>query len=181
MRIGQLLLQTVWLFLPAGVANLGAFFSKFLPLPPTPVDGGRVWRGKPIFGSHKTWRGLGVGLLCGLLFFWLQQWLYQFDGLRLLYLADYSRQPWTFGLALAAGAVLGDLARSFAKRRVGIEPGGTWVPFDQLDYLLGAILLLSFVYFPGWLITVLGLLIGFVIHIIVNLIGYALRLKRNRL
>jgi hypothetical protein len=32
-----------------------------------------------------------------------------------------------------------DSVKSFVKRRVGIAPGAPWIPFDQLDFVIGAL------------------------------------------
>jgi len=47
-------------------------------------------------------------------------------------------------LSLCTGALLGDIVESFFKRRMGKERGEDWIPFDQLDFVVGA-LLLSFI------------------------------------
>jgi len=38
---------------------------------------------------------------------------------------------------------MGDIIESFFKRRIGKKRGESWVPFDQLDFILG-VLLFSF-------------------------------------
>lgn len=81
-----------------------------------PLDGGRLMRdGRPVLGPHKTWRGvLGAVLLGG--------------GLGGAILGF----PLWLGLALGALSMLGDLASSFVKRRLG-QPSGRDVPgLDQL-------------------------------------------------
>lgn len=37
----------------------------------------------------------------------------------------------------------GDAAKSFFKRRVHVPPGKPWVPFDQLDFVIGVFALLT--------------------------------------
>ena len=46
--------------------------------------------------------------------------------------------------ALCFGALLGDIVESFFKRRLGKNRGEDWLVFDQLDFIIGA-LVLSFV------------------------------------
>jgi CDP-2,3-bis-(O-geranylgeranyl)-sn-glycerol synthase len=41
-----------------------------------PIDGGRSYRGRRIFGDHKTWRGILTGMVAGTLVVGLQQVLY---------------------------------------------------------------------------------------------------------
>jgi CDP-2,3-bis-(O-geranylgeranyl)-sn-glycerol synthase len=79
-----------------------------------PVDGGRCWRdGRRILGASKTWRGLVVSLASTAA---LSAW----------WLGD----AWT-GLLVAALAMAGDLASSFAKRRRGLRSGADAPGLDQ--------------------------------------------------
>ncbi len=176
-----LIAQSVWLFFPTGIANMSASLSRFIPLLRQPVDAGKYWRGRRIFGAHKTWGGLLTGTVAGILFYLLQQYVYQFDFFQTISLLDYHSQPWFIGGLFGLGAVLGDLVKSFFKRRISIEPGKPWIPFDQIDYIVGAIVLLSFIYWPGWKVVVVVLVLGPVLHIMVNLISYTLRLQKNKL
>jgi CDP-diglyceride synthetase len=50
----------------------------------------------------------------------------------------------------------GDAVKSFFKRRLGITPGKSWFPFDQLDFVLGAILFVSIIKFPGLGAVIVG-------------------------
>jgi len=55
-------------------------------------------------------------------------------------------------LGLAMGAVLGDMAASFVKRRTGRERGAPFPGVDQLDFLVGA-LVVVLVLDPGWALS----------------------------
>src|SRR5690348_3203138 len=88
-----------------------------------PIDGGRTIGGKPILGSHKTWRGLVVGAIAGVFVFELQRFAYHFGWWRELASFDYSLHPVAPGLLMGIGAIIGDAVKSFFKRRVGIAPG----------------------------------------------------------
>jgi CDP-2,3-bis-(O-geranylgeranyl)-sn-glycerol synthase len=46
---------------------------------------------------------------------------------------------WRFGL----GAMADDSAKSFFKRRLGIPPGSPRIPFDQLDFVLRALIFVA--------------------------------------
>lgn len=90
-----------------------------------PLDGGRTFRGRRIFGDNKTVRGLMVivpaaGAAFALLGFvrdagvaWLQPGLWDLDPAAL------------FGVGAWAGFcfMAGELPNSFAKRQAGIGPG----------------------------------------------------------
>ncbi|MFA6099008.1 MAG: CDP-archaeol synthase [Patescibacteria group bacterium] len=173
--------QVIWFFFPAGAANIAASLSRFFPCFNYPVDFGKSFRSKRIFGDHKTWRGLIFGIIFGVLFFWLQQYLHQFDFFNKLSIISYTENDWNIGFLLSLGAVLGDLVKSYFKRRLNITPGKTWVPFDQIDYVVGAILFVSLFYFPGWKIVSAAVLLGFLFHVLVNLTAYIMKLQDNKL
>lgn len=173
--------QSIWFILPAGIANLAASLSRFIPLLGYSVDFGATWKGKRIFGDHKTWRGIIFGTIFGTLTFFLQQYLYRFDFFESLSRFDYPATTWILGLLLGAGAVWGDSFRSFFKRRMNRAPGTPWIPFDQIDYTIGAIAAASIVYFPGWGFVTFTVCFGFGLHILFNLLGYALKLQKNKL
>ena len=39
--------------------------------------------------------------------------------------------------SICFGALLGDIIESFFKRRIGKKRGEDWIPFDQIDFILG--------------------------------------------
>jgi CDP-2,3-bis-(O-geranylgeranyl)-sn-glycerol synthase len=41
--------------------------------------------------------------------------------------------------SICFGALLGDIIESFFKRRVGRKRGEDWIPFDQIDFILGVL------------------------------------------
>ncbi len=173
--------QSIWFILPAGIANIAASLTRGIPFLGTPVDFGKSWRGKRIFGSHKTWRGIIFGTLFGVFTFWLQQYLYRFDFFESLSVVNYTEETWLFGFLLGSGAVWGDAIKSFFKRQANRPPGVPWIPFDQIDYTVGAVVLVSIIHFPGVGLTIAIICFGFVLHILFNLLGYILRLKKNKL
>jgi CDP-2,3-bis-(O-geranylgeranyl)-sn-glycerol synthase len=101
----------------------------------------RFWKGwnPPLhrrwLGSHKTVLGLAAGLAAAL----AMAWVLSLVGAARLQPA--ARPWWLHGLLCGAGALGGDACKSFFKRRRGIPPGGRWIPFDQLDFQIGALLL----------------------------------------
>ena len=73
----------------------------------TPIDGGRYFvDGKPWLGNSKTWRGLFVSVITTSL------------------AAALLNIDWQLGVAIASLAMLGDMAASFCKRRMGIVVSG---------------------------------------------------------
>jgi hypothetical protein len=84
-----------------------------------PVDGYRVLPDHhPVFGPHKTWRGLVTGVLAA--------------GLAGLLLGA----GLTVGAVFGAAALAGDLLSSFIKRRLGSTSGKSFPLLDQLPEAL---------------------------------------------
>lgn len=158
-------LDAVVLFLPAGAANLvPPLLTHFFGLG-RPIDGGKTWRGRPILGSHKTWQGLIGGTAAGVIVFALQR------------LIDGRDVPLAFGVAISFGALAGDLVKSFVKRRVAVEPGRSWFPFDQLDYVIGGIVAGALVV-PMTIEAIAAIVVAyFVLHLAFSALGFALRIK----
>ncbi|HYH75682.1 MAG TPA: CDP-archaeol synthase [Candidatus Saccharimonadales bacterium] len=177
----------LWFFLPAGIANVVPIFAAKIPLLrpyDAPIDGGRSFRGKRIFGSHKTWRGMVTGIIFGTLTLWLQQYLVgNVDAIRALTdQVDYAQLPTLLmGPLFAIGALGGDAIESFFKRQRGIAPGKGWFPFDQTDYIIGgAIATMPFVSLGLWQYAwLLGLWL--LVHVISTVIGYFAGLKESPL
>jgi CDP-2,3-bis-(O-geranylgeranyl)-sn-glycerol synthase len=173
--------QLFYLFLPAAFANMAPVLCKgHLQFLNRPVDGGIEYNGQPLFGEHKTWRGLIVATFAGGVFFLFQYWLAMvFPSTRFWMPIDILSLPLWFGMGMGLAAILGDLVKSFFKRRVGVVPGATWFPFDQIDFLLGAGLYASFsIEFSG-VMWIFLFSIGPLLHIAVNRIGFMLQLKET--
>lgn len=177
------LLFAIWFFLPAGAGNAAPIVLKVIPglsRWKAPLDGGRLWRGKRLFGENKTWRGLIGGTIIGVLTIMLQaalvseySWAQQISN-NVDYTAWYV--PILGGL-LAAGALLGDAVESMFKRQRGVPAGHSWFPYDQIDYIVGALLLSLFVVRLPFFYYVLMLIVWFVMHLIFTFIGYRMGLK----
>jgi len=174
-----LITKLFYFFLPAGIANMAPVLVKnqFVWLA-RPVDSGRTLWGKPLFGDHKTWRGLIFATLFGGIFFLIQYAAaWQFPAAFSWLVFDITILPWWFGFLFSFGAIMGDLIKSFFKRRFRVSPGRSWFPFDQIDFLLGAaiIAILFFNFTPViWLVIIT---LGPFMHIAFNYIGYWLKLK----
>ncbi|WP_292347884.1 MULTISPECIES: CDP-2,3-bis-(O-geranylgeranyl)-sn-glycerol synthase [unclassified Methanoregula] len=161
--------------LPAYVPNpVAALFGGG-----TPIDLGKTYSdGRRIFGDGKTWRGLVAGIASGII-----------TGLVLIWAAGRfpaaGLPPHTLlsVILLATGALLGDLVKSFFKRRFNRERGSKWPVADQYDLVAGAFLLLL-IGDPGWLFAVVTipvliviLIITPVLHRATNIIGYVFKVK----
>jgi len=173
---GVLVARLLYFMLPAYVANmapvLGRWFLKSLAVP---IDGGRSWDGRRLLGDHKTWRGLLFGVVGGIGTAFLQsRWTP--EGLAII---DYA-QWLPLGFLLGFGALFGDALKSFVKRRMDIDPGERWIPFDQLDFVVGSLAFTSVVYFPGWIGCIIIAVVTFVLSIVVNEAAYRLGIRGSR-
>ena len=111
--------------------------------------------------------------------FLLQRWLY-LHGFQDWALIDYADFPFWFGFLQGGGVILGDLIKSFYKRRQGIKPGDPWWGWDQLDFVIGCIVLGFWVYVPPAEIVLVLLVLSPILHLLANNIGYLLKIKKNR-
>ena len=142
----EILIQALWIIFPAYVAN----GSAVLVGGGTPVDFGKNWKdGKRILGDGKTWRGLFVGTFVGMTCgFGLSVAAKYLEIYGYLGLNDFLGFPLMIPIIFSVcfGALFGDMAESFFKRRVGKKRGEDWIPFDQIDFLLG-------VFFLGFVVS----------------------------
>ncbi|MDW5563807.1 MAG: CDP-2,3-bis-(O-geranylgeranyl)-sn-glycerol synthase [Methanomassiliicoccus sp.] len=178
-------LSGIFLFLPALVPNSAAVLFGG----GTPVDFGRMWRGKRILGDGKTWTGLVGGVAAGTSL-----------GILLTIVSrvlDFPEQ-WTWGtgmdalgvvFALALGSLLGDMTGAFIKRRLGMERGHKAPVLDQYDFVAGGLGIAALLY-PAWvasryiegesIIALIVLLIFVpVLHRSVNIIGFKMGKKKE--
>lgn len=180
------LLFVFWFFGPAGLSNVAAFFSGKIPfLQPYayPVDFGRKIKGKRILGSHKTIRGFVAGVLVAIAAVYLEIFLYTtMPWIRTFVPLDYTTiNPIFLGTLSGLGALTGDAVKSFFKRQVNVSPGESWVPFDQIDYIVGGIVFIS-LYIRLTPLDYLWLfLVWFLIHPLTTFLGFVLRLNKSPL
>jgi len=174
----------LWFFAPAGLANVSAFFSSKIPLLKKlgqPVDGKLKFRGRRILGSHKTIRGFIMGTVMAIIGVYIEVFLYvQIPFFQEILPIDYSIiNPVILGFLLGFGALTGDAVKSFFKRQLSIQPGRSWVPFDQIDYILGG-MVFTYFYIPLTAFEyILLFFVWFLIHPIISFWGYLLKLKRQ--
>jgi CDP-2,3-bis-(O-geranylgeranyl)-sn-glycerol synthase len=173
------ILQVLYLFVPAYAADVAPIFAReLLPGWDRPIDGGRRFRGKRIFGSHKTWRGLAASALFGVLAYEAQRLLAGLGWLESLMLLD-DAEPVLPGLLMGIGAGTGDAVKSFAKRQVGIAPGATWLGYDQLDFFIGAAACLSLVHAPPLGALLAAIPIVFLCDVAATTVFWRLGLKES--
>jgi CDP-2,3-bis-(O-geranylgeranyl)-sn-glycerol synthase len=171
MDIVLTIIQILWFIWPAYCAN--AF--PVIVHGRKPIDQGKYAGKNRLLGDSKTIEGTMAGISFG-----------TFVGI--IQILAYSYIPKEFGLVefslplviiLSVGALLGDIVGSFIKRRMNMKPGDPAVLLDQLDFLIMALILASPFYLPSSGRLLLLIVITPIFHLIMNIIGYALRLKKK--
>ena len=146
---------------PAYVANAAATLSKLFPKR-HPIDFNLRWvDGRRVLGDGKTWEGLIIGVSAGTL-----------AGYIVFSVFNLPYNPFLISL----GALLGDIMGSFAKRRIDLPRGSPAPVLDQLDFILGA-LILAGPFKPKE--AALIILITPVVHRLANFIGYVIGVKNE--
>ena len=167
----------LWAMLPAYVPNNVAVLTGG----GRPIDGGRTWGGRRVLGDGKTWRGTAAGTAAGvavaLVLNLLEPAATGATGLGLPVFPVHA------AVALALGAMLGDILASFLKRRTGRERGASFPGVDQLDFVvasLGLTLLVAMEWFLAtFTLPVLVVVVIFtpLLHVATNAGAYVLGLK----
>lgn len=178
----MIILEALFFIIPTYVANGMANVIRVFPIIKrwnTPIDFGRSYKGKRILGDGKTFRGFVGGTFFALIGGYVQYFISQ--KYEFTHVSFYNEASLLKVIALAGlmgfGALVGDAVKSFFKRRVGITRGRPWPPFDQLDFIVGGVLLGAPIYFPGWTIVLILLIITPVIHLVSNITAYLLKIK----
>ncbi len=175
------LLKLLYMMLPAAFANSMGTLSRGINFLNVPVDFGRSLFGKRILGKNKTWRGVFFGTLMGIIVTLIQTYLYRFPTFRSISIIDYSSvNPIIFGFLLGFGDILGDLIESFVKRRLDIKPGEPFIPFDQIDGPIVA-LILTYGYHHLPILDIFELLTAwFILHIVIRHIAFYLGINKKK-
>lgn len=165
MTISQFFFASLIPYMPAMVANMAPVIAAKWNV--------FSWLNRPIntriFGSHKTIRGVVVACGAGAITGAAQSMVLQSSIVSGLYV----------GGIVGLGAITGDVIKSFFKRRLHIASGKSWIPFDQIDFVLGATVVLMAmekISFPSALVAII--IIGCLSYI-VSAIGFALHIKEN--
>ncbi len=177
----------------AGIMNSVWCKSSCLSKLKKPIDGGHNWKdGERILGDHKTWKGFAGYLLYNTICMIL--WGFVCKGTNL---EDYNffyralennvvNNLW-IGLMLGGAYALAELPNSFLKRRLGIVPGktisGYWkvffIFFDQADSVFGCVLVVAICYPMSIGFYLVYVLLGAATHILINMLLYGMKLRKN--
>ena len=173
-EILETIILAVWLMMPAYISNpMAVVFGGG-----TPIDLGKNWTdGKRILGDGKTFRGLLAGTGCGIIAGLIQMQI----------TSPFAAGEFTFTviITMSFGALLGDMTKSFFKRRLGFERGGKMFLVDQLDFVAGA-WILTYLFDKQWFIAnfslqimVIVVILTPILHRVTNILGYYMKLKKE--
>lgn len=169
-------LLVLWLLMPAGAANLvPPLAAKLWPKFSYPMDFNLEFRKKRVLGSHKTFRGLIAGVICGEIIFLLQKYLIT----SVVFTPLYSGVPWYFGGVVGAGALGGDAVKSFFKRQFGVVSGKTWFPWDQIDWIIGTLIIAGLMVKFRWQEVLFVIFAGILLHLAIKAIGFLLKINET--
>ncbi len=158
------LLQLTLFMAPAYCANMAAPFARYWTGWNPPIN-------EALFGGHKTVIGYLAGVLAAVLATAALRWI---DTPFSLINTDH----WlALGLCFGFGAMGGDTLKSFFKRRAGLAPGASWMPFDQLDFAVGALLMTAWSADLGVVDVLAILALTFIGHVAINRLAFHAGIK----
>lgn len=128
-------------------------------------------------GAHKTWRGLISGTVVGTVvwYYILTQLWTMMSHSGILHFYVHGVSLWLLAFLLSFGALVGDAFKSYRKRRNHIPSGEVFMPWDQIDYIMGAFVLscwcINWSYIDFMLMCVLGWWLSYSVHYLWYLLG----------
>jgi hypothetical protein len=178
-------------FAPAGVVHSLWLRSRWSAPWRVPIDGGRTWRRRPIFGVNKTWAGFLVLPPATAATFALLRLGAEAlpegtrQGLWPLSVGGYALLGGWTGLGFMAG----ELPNSFVKRQLDVAPGAPprgrlagafWFLVDRVDSLVGGFVAQALVVPVGFWYAFYLLLVGPGLHWLFSALLYYLGVKGRR-
>ena len=153
-----------------------------------PLDFNRHFRGKRIFGDHKTWRGLLINVAFCTLGTTVQTLLQNGDYVPpWLLLVNYRKDGYLVGILLGAGMTAGELPNSFLKRQLDTPPGkrkggflgAAFFLFDQVDLTMGIWIFLFVLIRPSLWLVLWSFALTLVLHLTISAVGYLLGMRKT--
>lgn len=173
-------ITSVYFYLPAALANIGANLGKFIPIfhdIKQPIDFGKKINGVRIIGDHKNIGSFSFGVLFGSFWGIIKTIYIDPHMTKYLLLNESSYKLILLYFFMSFAALSGDLIKSLFKRLLNRPPHAPWIPFDEIDHSVASMLLAK-IFFPiPWLVVLFTIFIFMVLHFISNVVGYILKLK----
>jgi len=174
--------------LPAAIAHGLCIKYNRLRWLKKPIDFGQSFRGRRIFGAHKTWRAPVIYVFFCTLGAMIQAW---FQGRGYLppwlVLVDYGKQGYFVGFLLGLGMAVGELPNSFLKRRMDVAPGKgrggllgvAFFLLDQVDIAVGIWIFLFLLVRPPLGLVLWSFFLTLVFHVTISSVGYLLGMRET--
>jgi CDP-2,3-bis-(O-geranylgeranyl)-sn-glycerol synthase len=176
------ILTALYFAAPGLIANMSPILGKnILKSLAKPIDFRYKFCGRRLFGDHKTIRGFLLAIFTGGLLGFVQYLIRDIS-----FFSSISYINYTLGISILIGAVFGfaalfgDAVKSFFKRQLDIPPGKPFIPFDQMDYVIG-IILFSFFFKPvTWQMALALIIVIPFVTVLFTKIGYSLKLREEK-
>ena len=176
-----------------GILNMLFVKTNFYKKYKYPIDCNRKFRdGKRIFGDNKTWIGIVSMIVCCILsqvFIGFICNAFNINNHNQIYRFYENKVGYNVlsGFLFGFMYMLFELPNSFIKRRLDIECGKTntniigklFFVIDQIDSLIGVMLILVIFAKISWKQYFAYIFIGGFTHIMVNLFLYKIKVRRN--
>ncbi|HNZ25923.1 MAG TPA: CDP-archaeol synthase [Spirochaetota bacterium] len=167
-------LRAVYTTIPAIAANIAPILTQKIPVLAYPLDFYVSIKGERLLGDHKTFRGLFSGILFSVILMTGQYLVDRYTNFKFS-LIDFNEVNFFWiGFLMGLGVILGDAVKSLVKRRLKIPPGDSFIPWDQIDCVLGGLLVGRIVWdFPiGYGLVIIFM--TFFLHILIRHIAFYL-------
>jgi len=172
-------LKSLWFLIPAGFANtIPPIAARLFPKWSFPLDFNLTFRGKRVFGSHKTIRGIVFGCIGAVFMSYSMSYLFKWE-FHKYGVFDFSESPFLYGLMQGLGALGGDAIKSFFKRQMDIPSGKSWPFFDQADWILGVLILFGLLKEIPFPFIIASLITGVSLHLIFRFVGFILGIVKE--
>lgn len=193
MRAIIMMYVTLFPTIIAGVLNMAWCKSSILKKANIPIDAGKKFIDeKRIFGDNKTFKGIFGYVIFNIISsviwgFICNKFNFENYNFFFIYYTNTFFYNVLIGLLLGLAYSLFELPNSFIKRRLGIAPGKTtqglkkmfFVFLDQADSIFGCCLIVCIFFNMTFEFYILYVLVGAFTHIIINMLLYFLKLRKN--
>lgn len=174
-------LQSIYSIFPGIMANMAPVIFKKINFLNYPLDFNKKLFNKPILGPNKTFRGFFAGILTSMIIISIQYLIFKFTIFKNLNIIDFDSVNFLLlGFLMGSGVMAGDTVKSFIKRRLGILSSKPFVPWDQIDGVIGGLLFSRIIWNYSLKYAVFIIILTFFIHIIIRHISYYLRFTENK-
>ena len=167
------IIQILYLLAPAYLANMMPVIAAKFNLPwGISISEKKFWK-------NKTWRWFYVWYIWSLIALYIQKILVKTDFGSSYSIINYDEiHIFFYAILFWFGALGWDLIKSYFKRRLWKAPGTSRFPFDQLDLVIGSLILIAPFVTLSWQHILAALLISPIGHFLTNVIAYWIGWKK---